>query len=307
MLTQDQFNEYRRFKTLKEFFALNTAIFSGYVPFNDEVTLFNTNFGTLDGLVPNKEADGSGITVGKAELKKQAANSLAIIMRKTRAFALRYNLAELAGEMKTNATKIARIDDEDFQPYFSIKTGLITTVAIPDPNFAAYNVTAGDITAVMSIANAFKDLIGKAKNVSSTATTANTDIDNSIFVLQGNIIQFDLLIDHFKVSDHDFWEGCHINSTLLDLGVHHSGIEGIVRGPIPPNDPAEVPLNGVTIRLVGTNKSVISDLNGHYEIIKVKADDYQVEISKAGYKTITQVIHIRRGHVDNFDFVLQVA
>ena len=297
MLTNYQLEEYRRFKTLKEWFALppNFAIYTTYAPFAAEVGTYTANFAILDALVPNKDVVTEGITADKLALKHQGANTLAVIMDKTRAYALHYNFAALAAQMQTNAGDIFQTNDEDYQAYFISITNSINTTAMPDPNYAQYGVAAGDITAVLAIATSFNTLIGQAKNLASTATAANTDINAAIKTLRTSITQFDLLIGHFLQTNTDFVIQYNINSAVDNSPIRHTGIEGIIRDGATTN-----PLSGVTVKLLGTNKSAITDLMGHYSIIRVKTGDYQVECSYPGRTTQTHVFHIRRGHIEPF-------
>ena len=108
----------------------------------------------------------------------------------------------------------------------------------------------------------------------------------------------------YKITNPDFVRGYHINAAVENLGTHHNGIEGVIVGPTPPDDVAATPKSGVTVKILGTNKVALSNVLGHYSIVKVKSGDYNVEVSKTGYRTITQTVKIKRGQIVDADFTL---
>ena len=290
MLTHFQFNEYRRFKTLNNFYDVpaNAAIIITFVPFKDRVTIFKSNFATLDSLLPKKDVDGKGITTDKATLKHTISDALAILCRKTRAYALTNNLGQLASDMNVNASKINHVNDEDFEAFVNTKTGIIAA-QIPDAAFTPYGIVAGDLTAIDNQANDFNNAIGQATTATSAGTVANTDINKAIKLLEADIIIFDLLIEHFRVTNPDFFQGYHINSTVEDIGVHHTTLEGTT-------------IPGTIIKAAG--KEVTADINGHYSITRLKAGDILVEATAPGKPPISQVVRITRGHTQTVNFLI---
>jgi hypothetical protein len=106
---------------------------------------------------------------------------------------------------------------------------------------------------------------------------ANTAIDNAIDALRTNITHFDLLIDEFEANNPGFVQGYHINSSVDNAGIRHSGIEGTVR-----NINGQAIANAV-IQLDGTSKKAVSDLMGIYRLDRITPDDYMVNVSASGY------------------------
>jgi hypothetical protein len=80
----------------------------------------------------------------------------------------------------------------------------------------------------MNDATAFKNSIGVADTSSSTSTIANSNINDLFKKLSGNLDMFDLLIHHFQTSNPDFVKGYGINVSLSNIGIHHTGIQGVV-------------------------------------------------------------------------------
>jgi hypothetical protein len=117
MLTQAQARDYNRAKRLETYLSENASVVTGYVPFADEVALFNNNIQELEGYIQNKNGTGKGVTSSKTTLKRGVADRLAIVCTTTKAYAVKYNNSGLAAQMDFNATDIIRQKDADVLPF----------------------------------------------------------------------------------------------------------------------------------------------------------------------------------------------
>jgi hypothetical protein len=298
MLTQDQSHEYNRAKKLNTFFG-NTSAISTYTPFREEVNSFNDNLDYLETLIQDKNGTGAGITSTKTTLKQSVANRLAVVCTTTKAFALKYNNATLVAEMNFRANEIFRLKDADFLPFVLHVQELITPL-LGDVTYSPYEVTAAVLTAIVADAQTFNSLIGKADVHVTGNTVVNKNIDSVIRLLHNNIVQFDLLIDYFNSTNPDFVAGYHINSAVDNTGVRHTGIEGIITA-------NGQPVSGAQIKLANSTKSAVTDLYGHYSLVRIAPGDYMVEIQAKGFPSKTVVYHINRGRVSTLDLELLAA
>ena len=98
MLTLEQTREYNRCKKLQDFLIIHTGVFSRFIPFASEAERFVVNFTELETLLPNKNVVTSGITTDKRSMKQRIARAMALICRKTMAYANTYNNPELAAQ-----------------------------------------------------------------------------------------------------------------------------------------------------------------------------------------------------------------
>ena len=297
MLTTDQSRDYDRFKKLQTFFNLKQNVYAAFQPFADEVNLFNENFAALEELAPDKNVTSTGITATKRELKQKIAAALALVCRKTRAYAIRYNNADLAAQTNTRDDLIFKMRDADLFGYAKTIQGVVQPL-LGDTNFIAYGITQEQLDSIVTDAQNFNSMINAADVVASGSTVANTAINGAIDILHTNIQQFDLLIDEFAENNPDFVEGYHINSALNNTGVRHSGIEGKV------HTQTGAALSGAIIQLQGTTKKAVTDLNGVYRVERAMPDDYLVVCTVEGYEPKTVMHHISRGKIDELNFVL---
>jgi CarboxypepD_reg-like domain len=300
MLTDYQSREYRRFQTLGLFFTEQVAVIDTYEPFKEEVQEFDANFSLLEEAIPEKEVSGSkGITADKGGLKKEIAVALSGVCSLTKAYALKTDNGDLATEMSNSTTKIGRLKDEDVLGFAKAIQSILNPL-YSDTIFAKYQVTDAVMKAIVDKAVVFNNKIGKADVEDSENSVANTEINRIIKLLQGNIVQFDLLIDFFILTNAGFVEGYEKNSAVNNSGTRHSGLAGEITDAV-----TKEPIKEATIKLLNTDKSTKSDLKGEYILIKMHPGDYEVEISAGGYKTKAMVISIKRGRILDLDVELE--
>lgn len=298
MINQEQSREFTRCTKLQQFLGTNQTVFANFEPFADEYADFSANMATFENLIPDKNVNTKGITADKNTLKQNVADALGLICRKTYAYALKYDNAELAAQVNTRPDKILKIKDGALLGYVT-SIGEVITPLLTDANYMKYGVTAAQLQAIETTAQKFNDMIGKADVTGSTGTVANTAIDKIIDALRLNIKHFDLLIDEFEATNPEFVQGYHINSEVDNTGIRHNGIEGYVRSK------SGDAISSAVIALQGTTKSTAADLTGYYHLDRVRPDDYMVQCSANGYTAQTKLHHISRGRTDEMDWVLE--
>lgn len=241
----------------------------------------------------------SGITTDKRSLKREVAIATALVCRKTRSYALRFDLQELAAQTNTYDAKIFKMKDADIKGYVASIVSLLTPL-LPKPDYVPYGVTVSSLDAITELATSFNNLIGAAQQSDSGNTVANEAINTTIDLLRANITHFDLLVDEFEATNPGFVQGYHINSAVDNVGVRHSGIEGTVR-----NSNGEAVANA-TVLLEGTTRKAVTDLLGLYRIDRVTPDDYLLNVNADGYVPQQVMHHISRGRMDELDFHLVI-
>jgi hypothetical protein len=227
------------------------------------------------------------------------ATATALVCSKTRAYALRFQQPELAAQMDTSATRIFKMKDADILGYATSVVNLLTPL-LPEEDYIPYGITAASLDAITGMAIRFNNLIGVVRQTGSNNTIVNTEIDKTIDRLHTNIQHFDLLAGEFESTNHGFVQGYYINSSADNVGIRHSGIQGMVR------DGGGKPIVNATIQLEGTDKKAVTNLAGVYHLDHVRTDDYMVIVSATGYTSQQVAHHINRGRIDELNFQLAV-
>ena len=300
MLNLDQSNEFRRFSALDIFFGLpaNVTIIGTFLPFQDDVVLYQTHFGVLNGLIPDKGALSVGVTESKISIKEGIAKVMGLVCGKTKVFAIKTSNTVLEAAVNVTESDILRMKEGDLLP-FVINTNAAITPFLANVLFTPYGVTAAILATQLANATSYNGMIGAAGVIITTDKIANKNINAAIKVLQTDLKTFDLLIDDFEATYPNFVEGYHSNAKVQHVGVHHSGIEGTVTDKV-----TGAVIFGATIRIIGLTKSSTTNLFGKYVISPVAPKDYQVQVSAPGYVTITVVKHIISGSIVELDFAM---
>ena len=297
MLSRIQAREYNRFKKLEDFFKTEMAIYASFAPLATEVTAFTNNLNHLGELIPVKAETTVGITADKTILKRELASATALVCWKTKAYALRFSQPELAAQMSTSATTIFKMKDADVMGFATSIVNLLTPL-LPDAAYVPYGITSTSLDTITVMATNFNNFIGMVRQTDTNSTIANTAIDKVITLLQTHIRHFDLLIGEFENTSPGFVQGYYINSSPDNVGIRHSGIEGVVR------DAHGQPIANATIQLEDTDKKVVTNLAGAYRLDHVRAGDYMVIVSASGYTSQQVAHHINRGKIDELNFQL---
>ncbi len=296
MLTSIQTREYNRFSTTKNFLIEHLGSYKDFLPFKTETDAFILGFGALTNLIQGKMVDSTGVTTTKKELKERVANDMGQVNNKARAYALKAANNELAAQVSDTASTIIRFRDADLLGYVQSIRALLMPL-VDDTEFKAYNITQAKLDMIVNTATDFNALIGEAREDDSDNAMVNSQINAQINIMRGYIDQMDLLVSEFDESDPAFVEGYKYNTKVVDSGVRHSGIEGMIM-----KFDGE-PIANAEIWLEGTGKKAVSDLRGKYRIVEVRPDDYTV-IAKTNEREKSQVFKIERGKVLKLDIVI---
>lgn len=298
MLNLTQSNELNRALRLQTFLNGNTAIFLTFLPFNTAYTLFKGNVNNFSTQANLKDSSGTGITQTKEQLKKSIAINLGHILGKTTAYCDATGNTTLKAKVYFSESDIFRMKDADILPFVTnLNTNVFTAAQLADATFATYNITAAQIATIVTDATTFNNKIGVADVVDAGSSTANDNITDIITAIHKNIATMDSLVGDFNAAHPDFVDGYHKNSTLDKLGTRHTGIQGVVTQ-------NGVPKKDVHVTVDGTNKLAITDINGHYAIIRVSPKLYEVKAANEGGDAQTKTFNIRQGHIDELNFEL---
>lgn len=159
------------------------------------------------------------------------------------------------------------------------------------------NIVAANMTDMTNAIKGYNDIKDNPRNNIETKAATGTDVLPAAFTAIFSSIDniFDLVYSYYYDSKKSLVDELALNRQIINTGVRHSGIEGYVYE-------NGAPSIGVIVMIDGTNKSGVTDINGHYSIIKVKTGDYFIRAKNTGNVFKTEKRHISRGVIDNVDF-----
>jgi hypothetical protein len=164
------------------------------------------------------------------------------------------------------------------------------------------NVTAADITTIDAAINDYKVaqvepiVARQLKKASGTDTLKGLikDMDETVDNM------YDLVYSYFYSSKPEMVKALRLAMQVINTGLHHTGIHLIAIHEISGDF-----LQGITIKIIELNKTIVTDINGLAQFDRVKAGTYHLEISGPGIATQNIVTAITRGHIAEMNIPLQ--
>ncbi len=297
-LTNEQEQEYNRSVKLSTYFAEHPLKVNAFVPLKNRVIKLDLHLNELTTIAQGKLPTTGGITQSKANLKKAVGIYYEQVCGVARAYCLDTDRLELADNLNFTEAKIIALLDGDVKTTVGLINGLITDNLIPQVDFADYGITPAILTAGADKAQAFADAIGKAGTIDAGKSAAGTAVIAKIHELQEDSDLLELLMRNFITSDVDFYNGFLAANVVDDIGVHHSGIEGLVE------TVDGTPIKGAVLLCVELDKKKVSDIVGHYEIKKMRGGTYTFNLTHPSYQPKSEVIKIKQGKTLSKDWTM---
>ena len=299
MLTLKQSNEVTRGNKLFIFLKAAILIFTSFKPFKKVYDNFIVNYGNMTTEAKKKTPHASGNTDVKTELKSLIASTLALILSTTLEYAKGINDLMMISKVSFSESQILYMKDGDILNFISqLKKDVFTDALFLDTLFMESEIILDMINALMLQATDFTKMIGSTKVIDSASTIANDNMDICTTKIHENIVSMDNLIGNFLTDHPDFVSGYYINSALESVGTRHEGFEGVV-------DKNGIIEKGSMVRIVGTDKSTVTDSDGHFILIRIKPGTYTVIACNAAGDSNTMTIVVRYKHIEVVNFHLE--
>ncbi|MBL0308666.1 MAG: carboxypeptidase regulatory-like domain-containing protein [Bacteroidetes bacterium] len=285
----------------------------------DRVAQFNTDhsveiaaiadYGTPQGIFDGARAqinllgqrqsqDDSGLEILSITAKKAMAKTVNRLAKKARVKAKLNGDLALAESLSHSYSYIYKADKQT-----AIDRTLAMRKAMNDNLATLTNVSAGDITLIDNSVTTFdaaQVLPIVAREAKKTESTNQLPGQYDI-AFEAIDDMFDLLFGEYSESNPFLVQQFQLAMQIIETGVHHTGIKVIVTGPIPPDDPAGVPLNHVKVKILEyePKRESETNINGEAVIEKFKHGTYDAEFTKPGYARKVVRFTVKRGqHID---------
>ena len=161
------------------------------------------------------------------------------------------------------------------------------------------NITAANVTEMTNVITAYNDIKDNPTIDVQTRKATGTNPLPAAFAAATLAMDnmHDLVTSYFMDTNTLLVDEIALSKQIINTGIHHNGVEGTVTK-------NSQPLMDASVSIVGTNKVATTDINGHYNISKIKAGDYTVEVSTEGGDSASKTVHITRGHIETINFNL---
>ena len=299
MFTLKQSNEVTRANKLQLFLQAAILVFTNFKPFKKVYDKFIQNYTNMTIEAKKKSPHAQGNTDVKTQLKSLIASTLGLILSTTLEYAKEISDTVMISKVSFTESQILYMKDGDILNFITqLRKDVFTDALFLDPLFMESEITLIQIDALLLQATTFNKMIGSTQLIDSSSTVANDNMDVCITKIHENVVSMDNLINNFQSTNPDFVSGYYINSALESVGTRHEGFEGHV-------DKNGIFEKGAMVRIVGTDKSTVTDGDGHFILIKIKPGTYSVIASNANGDEKTLTVVVRYKHIDVVDFHLE--
>ena len=287
-LNKLQQQEYRRSKKLSVHFKQRQTIVNTYAPLKAKQTAFDLHLQQLSDLASQIIYTSKGTTRQKAKLKKQTGHFYHNICSLTRSFLISTENRELAPNFKITARKITGMADGNVLATIVKINQLIQKEILPLPGFSAYGITLATLNQGLSIAQQFNNSIGAAPASNAKKTALRKAIDKQIHLLKNDILEFDLLITHFTITNPNFYYSFKAAKKIKHYGIRHNILKGTVTlgGKIQPK---------AEITCAEQKKSTTTNLHGEYILARTRAGLREITCTIPNHLPQTKIIKIIKG------------
>jgi hypothetical protein len=292
--TIEQEQEYQRDKKVAKYLDNNSVIVSAYVPLDNKRVALNTKIGEVETLLGGKAQETKSVTSSKGNKKIAVGVFYESVCSVCRSFLLDQE-NDLAGNFNITKSKILHLADGEVKPLIIQINKWITDDLIPDPLFAPYGIVAGTLTTGLGLATAFDDSLGEADNIDAVKTAVSKDVAEKLEKIKEDVTRIDLLVRNFITTQPTFYNGFQAVKLIDDIGIHHTGMKGDVTKD-------GKPVRDAVIACAEINKSVKSNILGHYEIISMKSGTFEFTCTHPTFGTVTKIITVKKGRTIEVDW-----
>ena len=298
-MTKTQNAKDNMYKKLLAFFAVttNAAIWTAFARLVSEIANFKTLNQQLDKYIQAQQNDITGV----AEAKNNAFDALvlATVSAAHKAYVWAVDTANttLQAQFEVQKTDIYHLSqDKGFARCKSIINDITNNIG----SMASVNLLPADTNHLAQLMTTYQGLEGTPKVAQAAKTDATDGIDNMMAPIDKSLDLIDKLItSQYSSTNADMVQQFQIARAIDNLPVHHNGVHVHVS-----DSSTDADLEGATVEILTTGKTATTDINGVAEIIKVKHNTYNVQISMTGYTTQTIKTQINVGKVSSLEVKL---
>ena len=287
------------YKKLLAFFAVttNASIWAAFARLVSEIGNFKTLNQQLDKYIQAQQNDISGVTQAKNTAFDNLVAATISAAHKAYVWAVDANNSTLQAQFDVQKTDFyAFSQDKGFARCKSIIGDITTNIG----SMASVNLLPADTNHLAALVTAYAGLEGTPKVAQGVKTDATDGIDNMMVPIDKSLDLIEkMIVSQYSSTNADMVAQFQIAKAIDNLPTHHNGLHVHVS-----DSSTDADLEGATVEILTTGKTATTDINGVAEIIKVKHNTYNVQISMTGYTTQTIKTQINVGKVSSLEVKL---
>jgi len=291
-------NKYSMYLAVKKLLITNTVLWMAIAGMASVVALFFAKLLLLKATDNKRTKKTKGITEDKKNKKVELIDGIMAVAGAIKSFANDVNDQDLYQSVNFVRSDLETMGDTTLDEKATLVSEIATLHAA---DIAPKGIGAAELATFNLLISEYADLMQAPRNAISNKKTAGgmlrtlfSEIDN---LLHNNL---DQLMQQFKLSNPEFYGNYFNNRKILDLGIHHTRLGGIV------TDSEGNPVEGAMVLVNLVDLEEETDAGGAYLFKPFTPDDYIVTVEKAGFVTQTIAnIHVSAGENFVLDVVLE--
>jgi len=292
-----QENKFSMYLLVKILLNTFNAIWAGIPGFVLAVNEFFGKLTDIDGDVQVQETKKTGITKNKKKAKKSLIDKALEVMGALQKIATDTNDDELYDDVNFTESQLSNTRDTILLERVAI---IKTAATAHAAELLGEGIDAADLTEFNDRITLYAGIVSSPTQARSNKKIATANL--KIHVKDTDTIlkkKLDKLMLQFKDTNPDFYDAYKNDRIVIDLGIHHTRVVGVVR------DPDGNALAGVSITAVGTTLVKITDSEGNYLFKPFVPGTFDFVFEKAGFQTQTVHQTVARGENVHLDVVLE--
>ena len=253
-----------------------------------------------------QEQDVRGVAIDKKDKKGEAIEAALPVIGGLKAFAIANNDNTLLKKIDYSRSEMENSRDTILLDKLKIVRDEANTNI---GSLGAYNVTATEVNALSSAIAAYEVMVPKPRVALNIRKNATESLDRLFREIDEPLEIMDGLMDTLRQSQPDFFETYENARIIVDSGSGGSGVKGTMRDKL-----TGAPLEGVLVsinaplhrtrtnsRTATRTMTTTTNIDGNYEMRRLRAGQYTLTMEKDGYKTLQITVVVEEGKVTDAD------
>jgi hypothetical protein len=295
-MTTKQENVITMWNTTNSVLTTNNAVWTGLTAFNAAVVRFRSKLSTSAIYVATQQSKTQGVTTDKKTSRDLAIAQGVIISADIQAFAKVTNNNTLFMDMNFPKSTLEKLPDTTLVTTLQL---IHTTATANLAALAGYGVVAATLTAYQTLIGNYNTYLAAPAARKATKKTATSNLASIIKDGNSELDTLDKLVGNFSVSNPDFVSTFKNARVIIDSGVTHTKLKGVVKDAITGD-----PIPDAIIRQAIIGQIAITDADGNYSTL-LDFGIFDFNCTAPGYQQLDKLhVTILKGHSNHLDFNL---
>lgn len=264
----------------------NTSATGGITAFATALAKLKARKKELDKWMMEEMSPSTGVTTDVRTLRKKMSEQALRCANATLGYAHSVKNNELAEAVSLTGEDLRVLSKMDATD----RCELIKNAASANISaLADWGLTAGDITDLESKINAYRQQAQRPRLTIVTKSAANKKVKGLVRDTLDNLLKNDLdrMAETLRYSNREFWSGYKMAREIIDLGVRHSRVKGVVM------DETDKPLTGIRFGIYDTETrkllhEVVTSANGVFNVGRLPRGDFDFVWEGEGFEKRTE-------------------